>query len=53
LVETLAVEVAQDLLAGFPLRAVEVGIDKFILPQVRAVGVWIRREAADWRRGEG
>lgn len=45
LVETLAVEVAEDLLGRYPLRRVEVGIDKFILPQTRAVGVRVRREA--------
>jgi len=45
LVETLALDIARQLLADFPLRAVEVGIDKFILPRTQAVGVRVRREA--------
>ncbi len=44
LIETLADDIARQLLAEFPLRVVEVGIDKFILPQTRAVGVQVRRE---------
>jgi phosphoglycolate phosphatase len=46
LVETLAVEIARELLANWPLAAVEVTIDKFILPNTRSVGVTVRREAA-------
>ena len=44
LLETLAVDIARQLLDDYPLRAVEVSIDKFILPRTRAVGVRVRRE---------
>lgn len=44
LIETLAVEIAQHLLDGHPLAAVEVEIEKRILPQTEFVGVRVRRE---------
>lgn len=44
LIETLAVEMAERLLAGYPLAAVEVAIEKKILPQTEFVGVSVRRE---------
>lgn len=44
LAETLAVEIAEVLMAEFPLQAVEVRIDKAALPQAAAVGVSVRRE---------
>jgi dihydroneopterin aldolase len=45
LAETLAVQLAETLLSEFPLAAVEVEIEKAILPQAAAVGVKVRREA--------
>jgi len=44
LIETLAEEIATELLAGFAIRAVEVEIHKFILPDTAFVGVRLRRE---------
>ena len=44
LAESLAAVLAADLLDSFPLRAVEIAIDKHILPQAGAVGVRVRRE---------
>jgi len=44
LIETLAVEIAELLLAKFSLCAVEVELRKFILPDTRFVAVKIRRE---------
>ncbi len=44
LAETLAVELAESLLAEFPLDAVEIEIEKQILPQAAGVGVRVRRE---------
>ena len=44
LIETLAEEIAAELLARFALRAVEVELRKFILPDTRFVAVRIRRE---------
>jgi len=46
LIETLAVEMAERLLAGFRLAAVEIEIEKRILPQTDFVGVSVRRERA-------
>jgi phosphoglycolate phosphatase len=46
LIETLAVEMAEWLLASYPLAAVEVEIEKRILPQTEYVGVSVRRERA-------
>jgi phosphoglycolate phosphatase len=43
LIETLAVELAERLLAGYPLAAVEIEIEKKILPQTEFVGVSVRR----------
>ncbi len=43
LIETLAEEIAAELLARFPLRAVEIELRKFILPDTRFVAVRIQR----------
>ena len=45
LIETLADELADSLLAEFALRWIEVTIRKFILPNTEWVSVTIRREA--------
>jgi len=47
LIETLAEEIAALLLARFPLRAVEVEVRKYILPDAEYVAVRIRRERED------
>ncbi len=47
LIETLAGEIAEFLLAGFPLAAVEVEVRKFVVPDTEFVAVRIFR-----RRGE-
>ncbi|HEY3664276.1 MAG TPA: dihydroneopterin aldolase, partial [Chthoniobacterales bacterium] len=44
LLETLANDMAAHLLAGFPLRRVELELRKFILPETRYVAVRIVRE---------
>jgi dihydroneopterin aldolase len=44
LIETLAEDIATELLARFPLRAVEVELRKFILPDTKFVAVKIWRE---------
>ena len=44
LIETLAEEIASELLARFPLATVEVELRKFILPDTQFVAVAIRRE---------
>lgn len=44
LLETLAHEMAEHLLAKFPLRRVELELRKFILPETRFVAVRIARE---------
>ena len=44
LIETLAEEIAGELLARYPLQAVEVELRKFVLPDTQFVGVRIRRE---------
>jgi 7,8-dihydroneopterin aldolase/epimerase/oxygenase len=44
LIETLAEEIAGELLARFPLQAVEIELRKFILPDTAFVAVLIRRE---------
>ena len=46
LIETLAEDIAADLLATFPLRRVDVEIRKFILPETAFVAVHLRRERA-------
>jgi dihydroneopterin aldolase len=46
LVETLAVELAECLLAEFPVQAVEVAIEKAIIPQAEGVGVRVVRHRA-------
>ena len=43
LIETLAEEIAAELLARFPLQAVELELRKFILPDTAFVAVRIRR----------
>jgi dihydroneopterin aldolase len=45
LIETLAEEIAQAILAGFAVKKVEVEIRKFILPDAEWVGVAIERKA--------
>ena len=44
LIETLAEEIASELLARFPLEAVEVELRKYILRDTQHVAVAIRRE---------
>jgi dihydroneopterin aldolase len=44
LLETLAGDIAGELLARFPLRAVDVDLRKYILPDTAYVAVQIRRE---------
>ncbi len=46
LIETLAEEIATELLAGFPLCAVEVELRKFILSDTQHVAIHLRRERA-------
>ena len=46
LIETLAEEIATELLARFALSAVEIELRKFILPDTQFVAVRIRRERA-------
>ncbi len=46
LLETLADALAAHLLAGFPLRKIRLELRKFILPNVRYVGVIITRARA-------
>jgi dihydroneopterin aldolase len=43
LLETLAEEIAEALLARFPLRAVEIELRKYVLPDTAFVAVQIRR----------
>jgi dihydroneopterin aldolase len=45
LIETLASKVATHLLNQFPLGAVEVELRKYVLPDVKHVAVFTRREA--------
>jgi dihydroneopterin aldolase len=44
LLETLAEEIAAELLASFPLHAVEIELRKFILPDTAFVAIQLRRE---------
>jgi dihydroneopterin aldolase len=44
LIETLAEEIAGELLTRFALRAVEVELRKFILPDTAHVAIRLRRE---------
>ena len=46
LLETLAQEIAEEVLARFAVRAVEVELRKFILPDTAFVAVRLRRERA-------
>jgi 7,8-dihydroneopterin aldolase/epimerase/oxygenase len=46
LIETLASEVAAHLLKEFQLRAIEIELRKYVLPDVKHVAVIVRREAA-------
>jgi FolB domain-containing protein len=46
LIETLAVEIADHLLAGHPLCSVAVSIEKHILPDTECVAVHIERRRA-------
>ena len=45
LLETLAEEIAAKLLTRFPLRAVEIELRKYILPDTAFVAIQLRREA--------
>jgi FolB domain-containing protein len=45
LIETLADEIAEELLSEFALRWIEITIRKFILPQTEWVAVSTRRES--------
>ena len=45
LIETLADEVATDLLKEFSLRWIEVTVRKFILPNAEWISVFVRRES--------
>ena len=47
LLETLAEEIANEVLARFPVRAVAVELRKFILPDTAFVAVRLRRERTD------
>ena len=44
LIETLATEIADFLLSGYPLSSVDVEVEKRILPDADCVSVRIRRE---------
>jgi dihydroneopterin aldolase len=44
LLETLADEIADELLARFPVRSVELELRKFILPDTAFVAIQLRRE---------
>ena len=46
LLETLAEEITTELLACFPLQAVEIELRKFILPDTAFVAIQLRRERA-------
>lgn len=46
LLETLGAEIASELLSAFPLRAVEVELRKYILPDTAFVAVKLRRECS-------
>ena len=43
LIETLAVDIAQMILADFPAKAVSVEVKKFIIPQARYISVSVMR----------
>ena len=43
LIETLAVEIAEDLLARHPLRSVAITLEKHILPDTECVAVHVER----------
>jgi dihydroneopterin aldolase len=45
LIETLAADIARNLLKNHPLRRVEVLVDKFILPDTESVAVRVVRES--------
>lgn len=45
LIETLAEDLAEMVLAEFPVRKVTIEIEKFILPNTRCVGVSFTRKA--------
>jgi FolB domain-containing protein len=45
LIETLASQLASHLLGTFPIRAVEVELRKFVLPDAKHVAVIVRRNA--------
>ena len=47
LIETLAEEIAQEVLARFSVRSVSVELRKFILPDTTVVAVRLRRDRAD------
>ncbi|MES2996208.1 MAG: dihydroneopterin aldolase [Verrucomicrobiota bacterium] len=43
LIETFATDAAEILLAEYPLAAVEVCVEKHVLPETESVAVWVRR----------
>ncbi|MDP9292421.1 MAG: dihydroneopterin aldolase [Verrucomicrobiota bacterium] len=43
LIETLAEEIASELLRDFPLRSIEIELRKYVLPDTKFVAVKIRR----------
>jgi dihydroneopterin aldolase len=47
LIETLGIEIAEYLLANFPVRHVAVTIEKHILPQTECVAIHLERTAVN------
>jgi dihydroneopterin aldolase len=48
LLETFAAELAEEVLASFPVREVRVEVKKFVLPDARHVSVEIERKRDDY-----
>src|SRR3954468_13943383 len=46
LIETLAVELADDLVTHFPLQTAELHLRKYVMPNTASVGIRLRRERA-------
>ncbi|HEV7401665.1 MAG TPA: dihydroneopterin aldolase [Chthoniobacteraceae bacterium] len=44
LIETLGIEMADDLVTHYPLQSVELHLRKYVLPNTSAVGIRLRRE---------
>jgi len=47
LIETLASNIAEDVLEKFPVRSVEIELRKYVLPDAQYVAVRIRRDRSD------